>query len=258
MLLPQQRSSDRQVSSSSPSGSPALDIRFVPETGSTNADMLALAAEGASEGLWLRAGRQQAGRGRMGRQWEGEEGNLYASTLIRLRPSDPSPPTLALVAAVAVHRALDEFLSRDAIFIKWPNDIMAGSAKCCGMLLERSGDAIVIGIGVNITHAPQLADRQTTSLRDLGALACDAETVLDRIAAHFVELVQQWRHFGVEAIARAWMERAHPAGTSLAVLLPDGQHLSGRFDRLDREGALILRLADGDSRVIHAGDVFLV
>jgi len=230
----------------------------VPETGSTNADMLALAAEGAAEGLWLRAGRQLAGKGRMGRQWEGEEGNLYASTLIRIRSSDPPAPSLALVAAVAVHRALEDFVSREAIAIKWPNDIMVGAAKCCGMLLERSGDAIVIGIGVNITRAPHLTDRQTISLHDLGATGCDAETVLDGIARHFVQLIGQWRHFGVEAIARAWMERAHPAGTPLAVLLPDGQHLSGRFDRLDREGALILRLADGGSRAIHAGDVFLV
>lgn len=242
---------------SDPSG-PAIEIRFVAETGSTNADMQALALEGASEGLWLRAGRQSAGRGRMGRQWEGEEGNLYASTLIRLCPADPPAPTLALVAAVAVHRGIAEFVGSDAIRIKWPNDIMAGNAKLCGMLLERTGDAVILGIGVNVAQAPALADRQTASLRDLGAAHCDAQALLERVAAHFAGLLDQWRHFGVEPVARAWQEHAHAPGTPLAALLPNGQHIEGRFERLDHDGALVLRLADGTSHAIHAGDVFLI
>lgn len=235
----------------------------MPETGSTNADMRELAAEGAPEGVWLRAGRQSAGRGRMGRQWEGEEGNLYASTLIRLRPGDPPAPTLALTVAVAVHKALADFVGADAIAIKWPNDIMAsGTAavgnKLCGMLLERAGDAVIIGIGVNVAGAPTLPDRRAASLRDLGAHAADAQAVLEEIARHFAGQVEQWRNFGVEPIARAWQERAHAPGTPLAVLLPDGQRVEGVFDTLDREGALILRLADGSRHVIHAGDVFLI
>lgn len=233
-------------------------VRFVAETGSTNADMKALALDGAPEGLWLRAGRQTAGRGRMGRDWEGGEGNLYASTLIRLRPTDPSPPTLALVAAVAVHRALSDYVGAQAIRIKWPNDIMAGSAKLSGMLLERAGEAIIIGIGVNVVQAPPLADRQAVSLHDLGAENCDAAVLLEGIARSFEEGLRQWRTFGVEPMARSWQERAHAAGTPLAALLADGQRIEGRFEALDRDGALILRQADGRSHVIHAGDVFLI
>lgn len=233
-------------------------MRFVAETGSTNADMKALALDGAPEGQWLRAGRQMAGRGRMGRDWEGGEGNLYASTLIRLLPTDPPPPTLALVAAVAVHRALGDYVGAQAITIKWPNDIMAGSAKLSGILLERAGDAIIIGIGVNVAHAPPLADRQATSLHELGAVNCNAATLLDGIARHWDDGVRQWRTFGVEPVARSWQDRAHAAGTPLAALLPDGQRIEGRFDALDRDGALIMRLADGGRHVIHAGDVFLI
>lgn len=242
----------------SQSAGPAIEIRFLPETGSTNADLRALAAEGAAEGLWLRAGRQSAGRGRMGRPWEGEEGNLYASTLIRLRPADPPAPTLALAVAVAVHEALADFVGAEAIAIKWPNDIMAGGAKLCGMLLERAGDAVIIGIGVNVAGAPALPDRQAASLRDLGAETADAQRVLEAIARHFARQVEQWRSFGVEPIARAWQDRAHVPGTPLAVLLPDGERIEGTFETLDRDGALILRLADGSSDVIHAGDVFLI
>jgi BirA family biotin operon repressor/biotin-[acetyl-CoA-carboxylase] ligase len=85
-------------------------IRTVAETGSTNADMLALARSGAEEGLWLRAERQSGGRGRQGREWVSPEGNLYASTLVRLRPTDPPAPTLALVAAVAPEETVRSYL----------------------------------------------------------------------------------------------------------------------------------------------------
>jgi len=87
----------------------AVLIRVVEETGSTNADMLALAAAGAAEGSWLRAERQTAGKGRQGRAWESPIGNFYGSTLVRLRPTDPPAPTLALVAAVALEEAVSTF-----------------------------------------------------------------------------------------------------------------------------------------------------
>ncbi|RZL52832.1 MAG: biotin--[acetyl-CoA-carboxylase] ligase, partial [Sphingomonas sp.] len=140
-----------------------MTIRTVAETGSTNADMRLLARQGAEEGLWLRAERQTAGKGRLGRQWVSEPGNLYASTLVRLRPADPAPATLALVAAVALHRAVGVFLP-DAARLKWPNDLLLGDAKLSGILLERSEDAVVVGIGVNLAHHPDLPDRATTSL----------------------------------------------------------------------------------------------
>lgn len=248
-----------------------LVIRFVSETGSTNEDMKQLAAEGAAEGVWLRAGRQSAGKGRMGRAWEGEDGNVYASTLVRMQAGDPSPPTLAFVTAVAVHSALSEFVGAGLLRIKWPNDIMAclpadygagrsggDYAKLCGMLMERTGDAIIIGIGVNVVAAPHLPDRRATCLRDLGATGCDAAAVLSAMAEHFRSVLAQWRTYGTEPVIRAWLAQAHPAGTPLGVSLPDGTQVEGLFETLDKDGALILRLADGSSHAIHAGDVFLL
>ena len=81
-------------------------IRTVAETGSTNADMLELARSGAAEGLWLRAERQTGGKGRQGRVWASPEGNLYVSTLVRVRPGEPPAATLALVAAVALEETV--------------------------------------------------------------------------------------------------------------------------------------------------------
>lgn len=235
----------------------ASDIRVVAETASTNDDMKALAAEGAGEGLWLRAERQTAGRGRMGRDWEGQAGNLFASTLVRVTRLDPPPPTLALVVAVAVHRALEDFVGAGALTIKWPNDVMAGHAKLSGVLMERAGDAVVIGIGVNVATAPHIPGRRTACLHDLGAPACDAASVLEAIATCFAEELLRWRTYGLEPTVRAWLSRAHAPGTPMTVQLPDGETIIGAFDTLAPDGALILRLADGGIRAIHAGDVFL-
>lgn len=86
-----------------------LEIRTIPQTTSTNDDLAALARDGAPEGLWLRAETQTGGRGRQGRAWSSPPGNLYTSTLVRLRPIDPPAPTLALVAGVALHEVMAVF-----------------------------------------------------------------------------------------------------------------------------------------------------
>jgi BirA family transcriptional regulator, biotin operon repressor / biotin---[acetyl-CoA-carboxylase] ligase len=226
-------------------------IRTVAWTHSTNDDMAALAREGAAEGLWIRAERQTGGRGRQGRDWHSPEGNLYASTLVRLRPDDPPAPTLALVAAVALHEVAA--VSAPEIRIKWPNDLMAGDAKLAGILLERSGDAVVAGFGINLAHVPESLDRSATSLADLSGSAPDPEAFLERLSESFSRWLARWRRNGLAPIRTQWLSAAHPIGTALST--PEGD---GLFDGLDETGALRLRLADGSTRVIHAGDVFLI
>lgn len=219
--------------------------------------MLAWAEGGAAEGLWLRADMQSGGRGRLARNWESPPGNLYCSTLVRLAPGDPPAPTLALVAAVATWEVIEALVPGRAR-IKWPNDIMVGAAKLAGMLLERTGDAIVIGIGVNVRAHPSLPDRPTTSLWALGAVESDVATLVARLASGFADRLHDWRQYGLEAIRHRWLAAAHPAGTSLRASLPDGTTIDGRFATLDAEGALIVDLADGGKRTIHAGDIFLL
>lgn len=247
-----------------------LTIRTVAETGSTNADLLALAGQ-VDEGFWLRAERQSAGRGRQGRAWVSPAGNFYGSTLVRLRASDPPAPGLALVAGVAVHDAVVEFLSEtlpargrpseeprgSTLQLKWPNDLIRGGAKLAGILLERAGDAVVVGIGVNLAHHPDGLDRPVTSLA-AHTLAPPPEAFAQSLAAQFAGWLARWRGEGLAAIAAAWTVRAHPPGTKLAVALPDGRRAEGAFAGLDPDGALILGLADGGRHVIHAGDVFLI
>lgn len=218
--------------------------------------MIALAASGLEEGVWLRAERQTGGRGRMGRSWISPPGNLYASTLVRIRPSDPPTATLALVAAVALEETVSAYAPGVAL-LKWPNDLLIHGAKVSGILLERAGDAVVVGIGVNLAHYPTDTDRRATSLAAHNA-AVAPEDFVETLAEAFARWVECWRGQGVDMIRRHWVAHAHPTGTPLNVRLPDGEAIDGLFDGLDPDGALILRLADGTRRVIHAADVFLL
>lgn len=233
-------------------------IRTIAETSSTNADLIALAGQGIGEGVWLRAEQQSGGRGRLARRWESPKGNLYCSTIVRLRPYDPPPGTLALVAAVAVQEAASLYLPPHKVIIKWPNDLLVEGAKLCGMLLERTGDTIVIGIGLNMAHHPDLPDRPATSLAACGAGNVDPGYFLETLAEIFARWLDVWRGQGIAPIRGQWLKHAHPTGTALKANLPDGITLDGLFAGLDNDGALILRLANGESRAIHAGDIFLI
>ena len=226
-------------------------IRSVAETGSTNDDLAALARDGAPEGTWLRAERQTGGKGRQGRVWQSPAGNLYASTLVRLQSGDPPASALALVAAVALHEVVSA--CAPGVRIKWPNDLLADGAKLSGILLERQGDAVIVGFGVNLAYHPEDIDRPATSLAALVGTAPDAAAFLEILAEAFARWLGRWRSAGIEPIRRQWLAAAHPPDTPLSTSEGDGL-----FDGLDEEGALRLRLADGTIRLIHAGDVFLL
>lgn len=228
-------------------------------TGSTNADLLLRSGEGAPEGLWLRADAQDGGRGRLGRTWVSPVGNLFASTIVRLRPTDPAPASLAFVAAVAVHDTVRQIAPEVVVSLKWPNDVLAqDGAKLCGMLLERAGDAVVVGIGLNLVTHPGDLDRKVSDLRTLGATPPDAQSCVEILADAFARWLVVWRQAGLPAIIRHWEAHAHPRGTALSAKLPDGEELHGLYTGLEDDGALRLSLADGTIRAIHAADIFLI
>lgn len=234
-------------------------LEVLTETGSTNADLAARIASGErlADGHWLIADRQTAGRGRQGREWFDGAGNFMGSTYVERLPGDPAAGTLALVAGLAVYEAVAPLIPPlHQPVLKWPNDVMIGAAKLCGILLEGARSGVIVGIGVNLAAAPTLPDRATIALAAFGP-APDRDVFAAALARQFDLEVERWRTFGMEPLVRRWLLAGHPDGTPLLVGEPGEEPLRGTFAGLAEDGALQLRLADGTTRVIHAGEVRL-
>ncbi len=234
-------------------------MEIVAETGSTNADLAARlrAGEQVPEGHWLVADRQTAGRGRQGRTWFDGAGNFLASTVVQVVQTDPPPATLALVAGLAVHEAVAPLVPPPhRAELKWPNDLLIGGAKLSGILLERFGEAVVVGIGVNLAAAPDLPDRKTIALTQFGPTP-DRDAFALTLARQFTLELIRWRNYGIDSIIKRWLAAAHPVGTQL--IIADAALVSPfvTFHGLAADGALQVRLADGTVRTIHAGEVHL-
>lgn len=242
----------------------ADDYRHVAlaETVSTNSECLARAREGDPGNLWITATRQTGGRGRRGRAWFSEPGNLYASLLL----IDPAPVerlhSLPLAAAVAVHRAIRRVMPPGSpeVAIKWPNDILIDGRKTCGILLEGEGlpdgrRALVIGCGVNVATMPLEALYPVTSLRREGSTVSPVE-LFAHLFVTMAETLSLWdRGAGIASIIDQWRASAKGVGETITVNLPD-RSLSGRFVGIDEDGRLLLDTGAGAPQAIAAGDVF--
>ena len=224
-------------------------IRIVDSTGSTNADLLAETS--AVEGDWLVALEQTAGKGRQGREWVTKSGNFFGSTLIELGPGDPPAQSLSLVAGLALIEAADAAVPNQPLILKWPNDLLLGGAKLAGILLERQGDRVVAGFGVNLASSPDLPGRTTANL----SRRITPQAFAPLLASSMARILDLWRSSNPETFARAWLARAHAVGTELKVHGSGGDDISGCFEGIDPDGTLRLRLEDGSVRAIHAADV---
>ena len=232
------------------------------DVGSTNAEAMALARDGERGPLWVTAERQLQGRGRRGRPWVSEAGNLYASLLL----TDPAPidrlGPLPLVAALGVYNALRPFFARtpQALAIKWPNDILVDGAKVNGILLESEvlpggGLAAVIGCGINCAHHPQGTPYPATSLRDCG-VEVTPEALFPRLAHAMAAELARWRGgAGFAAIREDWLRAARGLGEPVRVQMADGV-LEGRFADLDAKGYLLVEKSNGEVATVSAGDLF--
>lgn len=234
-------------------------IEYIAETGSTNADLAKRLQSAAlvREGDWLVADRQMAGRGRQGREWFDGSGNFMGSTVVHPVPTDPPISSLALAAGLALFEMCQPLCPDSAsLILKWPNDLLLNDAKLSGVLLERSAGAVIVGIGVNLAKAPDLADRATAAFSDHGP-APDRDYFAESLQLQFSVELERWRTYGIEPLLRRWMVVGHPVGTALSVHDSSAAVQTGTFGGLADDGSLLLRLADGSTRAIHAGDVLL-
>ncbi len=237
-------------------------IELLDEIGSTNEEALRRAAAGARGPVWIATRRQTAGKGRAGRAWsEAGSGNVAATLLFEPGCAPAHLPELSLVAGVAAQAAIADALPSDVrsrVELKWPNDILIGGAKTCGILVESANYAgtvvAVIGIGINVVSAPAVGDRSVTCLADHGC-AMDADGVLARLAAHMAQSLPVWRQGdGFDAIRAAWIAHAVPIGRALEIKTADGP-VAGAFAGLDHDGALLIDLPTAGRRRFTYGDV---
>lgn len=231
------------------------------ETGSTNSHALSLARAGEPAPFWVTARRQLEGRGRRGRAWASETGNLYASHL----SVEPAPladiSKLPLVACVAVADAVAALVPHpDRVSVKWPNDVMIDGRKTVGILLEseRLGDgtmALVIGCGLNVRHAPDDVPYGVTCLAREGS-AADVEAAFGALSEAMETTLRSFdRGAGFASIRRRWLSLCAGVGRPCRVNLAD-RSVDGRFEELDADGRLVLQTETGQRLVVAAGDLF--
>ena len=251
-----------------------IDLRT--ETGSTNVDASAAARAGEPEGLVVIAERQTDGRGRRDRQWVSPaRAGLTLSIVLRPGVADPARGWAAvpnrrygwlpLLAGVALLDTVRRMAEVEAA-LKWPNDLLVGAAgdqaKCAGILAEAARDAVVIGIGLNVTtradELPPAAGPAATSLRLAGATRTDRDPLLRALLRGVAEWYTAWRDADGDAaesgLAEAYRLGCATVGRRVRVLLPTGADLVGEATTVDDDGQLVVRTADGERRV-SAGDV---
>jgi BirA family transcriptional regulator, biotin operon repressor / biotin---[acetyl-CoA-carboxylase] ligase len=241
-----------------------VEILRLDEVDSTNAEARRLAEAGRLAPVWITARRQTAGRGRRGRAWSSETGDLAATLLAVTRRPPAEAAQVTFVAALAAHELIAAFVEPERVRIKWPNDVMIDGKKAIGILLESGahpagGLWLAVGIGVNLTHAPDDVERPAVAvaqaLRPDVAYSPSPGAALDLLAQAFDAWWERWERYGFAPIRDAWAARAQGLGGP-AVARLGHETVEGIAEGLADDGALRLRLADGTLRLISAGDVF--
>ena len=236
-------------------------IEAYDELDSTNAEARRRAEAGESGPVWITAAVQTAGRGRRGRAWSTQLGNLAATLLTTTDRPAAEAAQMSFVAALAACDLADTCLGPGAARLKWPNDVLVHGRKAVGILVESGARPdgrlwLAVGIGVNLAHAPQDVERPATAFADHMAIRPpEPAAALAVLADAFERWRNAWTTQGFPAIAAGWSDRATGLGQRCEARLPN-RTVTGVAEGLDSDGALRLRLDDGALERITAGDVF--
>ncbi len=232
------------------------------EIDSTSDEAKKLAEAGAEHGVVVWAASQRKGRGRRGNHWRSPPGNLYASLLLRPDRAPAQALQLSFVASLALADAITAVAPASCVVTcKWPNDVFLNHRKTAGLLLESStsGDGVldwlVIGMGVNIAHAPDDLTPPVTSLHDEGCGGLTAGELLIGFCACFSQRYDDWLDGGFAPQREAWLLRAEGRDGPVTVNL-EGESFVGRFVDIDESGALVVETPGSGRRVVTAGEVF--
>ena len=234
------------------------ELLFLPETDSTNLALRRMAAEGAGEGTAVWAARQSAGRGRLGRSFLSPEGGVYFSLLLKQNERPERDLHLTPAAAIAAARAVERCCALRCA-VKWPNDLIAGGKKLCGILTEsfpaRGERFLVIGIGVNLNtesfpaqlreiavSARQLTGRETPPDALARALLEELRAAVDAARREDPALLEEYR------------SRCLNVGRELRIL-QNGESRPARGIGVNPDFSLAVELPDGSREDLRFGEV---
>jgi len=232
------------------------EVMVVSETGSTNTDLLQAASAGAAEGTVLAADAQTAGRGRMGRRWlSPPRAALIFSVL--LRPAGVTPSSwgwVPLLAGVSAVSALRRVAAVEAV-LKWPNDVLVAHRKLAGILAEQAGEAVVTGMGINVSAVPPgEVGAAATCLESEGSAISRAE-LLVAVLGEFEARYRGWvSDPGGSGLRQEFQSVCDTLGRTVHVTLPGGRMIAGTALDVDGYGQLVLR-TEGTISAVSAGDV---
>lgn len=237
---------------------PWRELRVLEESPSTNDVCAAAARAGEAEGLVVVAEHQSAGRGRLDRRWESPpRAGLTLSLLLRPQVPPDRRPWCALVVAAAAARAAGERVGLD-VGLKWPNDLLVEDRKVAGVLAEAHGDAVVVGLGLNVsTRREELPRADATSLALETGAAVDRGPLLLALLRAIGPDYQRWSAAGghVPSLEDGYRAACVTVGRDVRVELPTGPALVGRAVGVDDAGRLVVADADGTTTPVAAGDV---
>ncbi|MFI7384465.1 biotin--[acetyl-CoA-carboxylase] ligase [Streptomyces sp. NPDC049813] len=244
-------------------------VEVVPRTGSTNTDLVALAASGAArEGAVLVAEEQSAARGRLDRRWSAPpRSGLFFSLLVT--PGEHEVPVerwgwLPLLTGVAVATALSAAAGVDTA-LKWPNDLLVTvdgeERKAGGILAEgAAGGGVVIGVGLNVSlRADELPVPQAGSLALAGARVVDREPVLRAVLRSFERWYVEWCAAegdpGLSRLQETYAAGCATLGRSVRAILPGEREVVGEAVAVDGDGRLVLAPPGAERVAVAAGDI---
>ncbi len=235
-------------------------VSTVLQTGSTNSDLARSATKGAPDGSVLIAQEQLSGKGRLGRTWTAPAGSgLTMSVLLRV-PQVPLQRRgwIGAILGLALVRACLNIAELEAQ-LKWPNDLLIDERKCAGILGELVGDALIVGMGLNVSLTrAELPREDATSLELAGAAVLDRERLAAGILNEFAELVARWREAGgdpvTSGIREQYLRHCGTIGAAVRMELPSGESIFGTATDVAESGDLVVRTEHG-LRSFSAADV---
>jgi BirA family biotin operon repressor/biotin-[acetyl-CoA-carboxylase] ligase len=229
--------------------------------GSTNDEAAALFAKGTSSRTVVTAKTQTKGRGRYGRNWTSEDGNLFASIILTPPGETFQWGQIGFVISLAIAEALQRFLPTNAkVQLKWPNDVLVNDKKIAGVLLEikqngQGKDGLILGFGVNCASHPEGTDLPATNLAAEGSETHAPEAVLEAVLVNFDRYYELWKEKGFAAVRPGWLALAKDINKEITVRFA-GKDIKGIFaDIGSDDGALYIKGADDAVERISAGDV---